>query len=157
MEIFYRKLSLSWLIATMPFLCFFVAIGYFSIEVIKLPPDWRISHVILLAICIVIYLAGFWFIASNLWVSSSHEFNDKVITRYRFLGFPWTRIRSRDEIKEIKSVETGGSPFGSRRFLLLILFNDGTSGPVYIDNTFTRVQTIQKQVEVYLQTGKRDA
>ena len=153
MVIFYRKITFSWLIATLPLLCFVVAIGYFAIKVIRLPPDWKMSHVILLTICIAVYLAGIWFLASNLWVSTSHEFNDKVITRHCFLGLSWTRIRLRDEIKEIKIIETGGSPFGSRGFLLLILFKDGTCERLCSDNTLAGIQTIQNQLEVYLKAA----
>ena len=156
MVIFYRKVTLSWLIATMPFLCLVVAVGYFSANVIRLPPDWKISHVILLAICIVAYLTGIWFLASNLWVSTSHEFTDRVVTRYCFLGLSWTRIRLRDEIKETKIIETGGSPFGSRGFLLLILFKDGTREPVYRDNSLTEVQGIQNQLEILFAPLRRD-
>ncbi|HEX3797448.1 MAG TPA: hypothetical protein VH413_02005 [Verrucomicrobiae bacterium] len=153
MEIYFRKMTLSWLLATVPFLGFLLLVGYCSVTSISLPPNPTISHYILLAFCILIYVSAWWFCIANLWTSVKHEFNDKVITRYSFLGFSRTRVRSRDDVKETKIIETSSAPFASRGFFLQIVFKDGAKEPVFSDKNFDKVQAIQHQIEAYLTEG----
>jgi hypothetical protein len=103
----------------------------------------------------IIYISGLCFCVAKLWTSVKWEFNDKVITRYSILRISWSRVKLRDDIKETKIIKTGGSPFGSRGFLLRVVFKHGVSEPLFSSATLAEVRTLQHQLEAYLTEGRR--
>jgi len=148
MIIYYRKITFGWLMATAPVPILFFAVGYFCFKSVRLPSDWNSIHIIFLVFIAAIYLSFLWFCISNLWVSISHQFRDKIVTKYSILWFSWGHTRDRSDIKDSKIVETGGSPFGSRCYVLRILFKDGTTESVCMSNDITSLQQIQRQLEL---------
>ena len=148
MVIYFRKMTLGWVLSTLPFLLFFIAVGYFCLKSVRLPPNWKISHLILLIICVIVYCSALWFCASNMWVSVCHEFDEKIITKHSFLGFSWTQIKTRNDVEKLRIVERSSLPFGSTHYLLQIVFKNGAIEPVCAADNIADLQKVQNQLGI---------
>jgi len=133
---------------------FLLAIGYYVVKSVRLPPNWGVSHIILLGVCGVVYSSAVWFCVSSLLVSISHEFNNEIVTRHSLLGFSWTRVKLRSDVQEARVIEASGSPFGSTGFLLQVVFKNDGIEPVFSSKDAAEVRAVQQRLDAYLRSDK---
>ena len=153
-KVSYKKMTLPHLLVTFPFFVVILVFSWFMKIDVKLPDDWGVSHVVLIAVCWVLYITTVWFLCRSLWVTISHELGDDIVTTRSFLGFKSRRVRHRTDIKDVRIAPTP-SRYGYHGYTLVIEFIDGTEELVCDRETIQEIQLLQRDLGLIIDETKQ--